>query len=91
METITIKTETCVKCEGSGNPLGVVEGGLAAKLDHGPGAGPVHSLAQHPSEAQLVTAARGVITVWQDREPEPEVEEECSSSASVYDAKPHWM
>ena len=32
METITIKTETCVKCEGSGNPLGVVEGGLAVHL-----------------------------------------------------------
>ena len=69
----------------------LVEGGLAAKLDHGAGAGPVHSLAQHPTEAQLVTASRGVITVWQDKEMEPEETEECSSSASVYDSKPHWM
>ena len=68
-----------------------MEGGLAARLDHGDGAGPVHSLAQHPSQAQLVTAARGRITVWQDREQEQEAEDECSSSASVYDSKPHWM
>ena len=26
----------------------LVEGGLVAKLDHGPGSGPVHSITQHP-------------------------------------------
>ena len=45
----------------------LVEGGLAAKLDHGPGSGAVHSLAQHPATAQLVTAHQGSISVWQDR------------------------
>jgi len=69
----------------------LVEAGLEAKLDHGPGAGTVHSLAQHPSLAQLVTAYLGRICVWQNKEREPEPEEECLSSASVYDAKPHWM
>ena len=70
----------------------LVEGGLVAKLDHGP-ATTVHSLAQHPAKAQLVTAAAGNIAVWQDGELEVEQlqEEECLSSASVYDMAPHWM
>merc|ERR1712098_898283 len=50
----------------------LVEGGLVAKLDHGAGAGTVHSLAPHPSQAQLVTAHLGRIVVWQDKEQEPE-------------------
>jgi len=69
----------------------LVEGGLVAKLDHGAGAGTVHSLAPHPSQAQLVTAHLGRIVVWQDKEQEPEQAEECLSSVSVYDSKPHWM
>ena len=70
----------------------LVEGGLVAKLDHGPGT--VHSLAQHPAKAQLVTAMAGSMAVWQDGELEgvgQQEEEECLSSASVYDMKPHWM
>ena len=69
----------------------LVEAGLEAKLDHGPGAGTVHSLAQHPSMAQLVRAYLGRICVWQNKEQEPDPEEECFSSASVYDTKHHWM
>ena len=69
----------------------LVEGGLVAKLDHGPGSGAIHSLAQHPSRAQLLTAHKGMVTVWEDKEQEKEVEEEAMSSASVYDSKPHWL
>jgi len=69
----------------------LVEGGLIAKLDHGPGSGAIHSLAQHPSRAQLLTAHKGMTTVWEDKEQEVEVEEETMSSASVYDSKPHWL
>ena len=71
----------------------LVEGGLVAKLDHGPGS-TVHSLTHHPARAQLVTAAAGNIAVWQDGELEGGQEEEqgeCMSSASVYDMAPHWM
>ena len=53
----------------------LVEGGLVAKLDHGTGSGPVHSLAQHPGQCQLVTAHMGSISVWQDKQQQPEPEE----------------
>jgi len=69
----------------------LVEGGLVAKLDHGPGSGTIHSLAQHPSRPQLLTAHRGMVSVWEDKEQEKMEEEENMSSASVYDSKPHWM
>lgn len=69
----------------------LVEGGLVARLDHGPGAGTVHSLASHPDKPQLLTAHRGCISVWQDREEEPDQQEVTLSSASCYDSMPHWM
>jgi len=69
----------------------LVEETLVAKLDHGPGSGTIHSLAQHPSKPQLLTAHRGLVTVWGSGEESIEVTESTLSSASVYDSKPHWL
>ncbi|XP_023347673.1 WD repeat domain-containing protein 83 [Eurytemora carolleeae] len=69
----------------------LVEGGCVAKLDH-LNLGAVHSLAPHPSTAQLLTGAQGTLTVWDTGEEEEEMEQEpVLSSSSVYDSKPHWM
>ena len=32
IQTITVRTQTCSQCEGSGNPTGVVEGGVRLQL-----------------------------------------------------------
>ena len=72
----------------------LVEGGCVAKLDHcgeSGGGRTVHSLAAHPARCQLVTASRGEVVVWQDKEDEQEQEEVTLSSSSCYDSKPHWM
>merc|ERR1719357_550798 len=52
------------------------------KLDHGAGTGTVHSLAAHSAKAMLVSAQRGAVTVWQDKEEVEQEEEAVLSSAS---------
>jgi len=70
----------------------LVEGGCIAKLDHD-SVGVVSSLDPHPSKAQLLTAARANILVWEAETMREESEEKevTLSSSSVYDSKPHWM
>lgn len=71
----------------------MLQGSLLLKLDHGQGAGTVHSLAQHPTRARLLSASRGTVFVWvgEGGEEEQPEQEKTISSASQYDMKPHWM
>jgi len=71
----------------------LVTGEVVGKLDHGPNTGTVHSLAVHPARSMLVSAQRGTVTVWQDREvyEEDEEEEVVMSSANAFDMPPHWL
>jgi mitogen-activated protein kinase organizer 1 len=69
----------------------LVHGEVVARLEHGEGTGTVHSLAAHPARSMLVTAQRGAVTVWQDKEDEEEEEEVCMSSANSFDMAPHWL
>ena len=71
----------------------LVTGEVVGKLDHGANTGTVHSLAVHPARSFLVSAQRGSVTVWQDREKyeEDEEEEVVMSSANAFDMPPHWL
>ena len=77
----------------TGRMTNLVTGEVVGKLDHGANTGTVHSLAVHPARSFLVSAQRGSVTVWQDREKyeEDEEEEVVMSSANAFDMPPHWL
>merc|ERR1712080_114688 len=88
------KLDTCLDCTDQVVVSGsedsqvylwdLVSGEILHRLEDGPGT--VHSLAAHPTQAMLVTASRGHVTVWRDKEEEEEEEETVLSSANQYDA-----